>query len=190
MIYIGQTINVDRRWQAHKSFAKKPEQTGQYIHRAMAKYGIENFVYEVIACCKTQQDANETEDILISQYDSINKGYNLVRGGHVISGKDHPQYGKKQSAEWKAKKAVSSAWYLNAPRSKEIKQKISQSLMGHTFTPETLEKMSKAKIGKSPSNKGTKGIMKPNHTSFAKGKPSPNKGRKRVFNPDGTWSMR
>jgi GIY-YIG catalytic domain. len=51
-VYIGQSNNK-RRWSQHKYFAKHPEQTGQYIHNAMAKYGVENFIFEVIATCKT-----------------------------------------------------------------------------------------------------------------------------------------
>ena len=82
-VYIGQTINEKRRWRAHKSFAKNPEQTGQYIHRAMAKYGINNFIYEIIATCRTQEGADETEKQLIKQYDSRNpiKGYNVAPTG-------------------------------------------------------------------------------------------------------------
>lgn len=82
-VYIGQTVDDKKRWIAHKSYAKNPEKTGQYIHRAMAKYGIENFIFEVIASCKSQEDTDETESLLIIQYDSRNKerGYNLMVGG-------------------------------------------------------------------------------------------------------------
>src|ERR1035437_8468211 len=100
-VYIGQTVNEKRRWCAHKLFAKNPEKTGQYIHRAMSKYGIDNFTYEVIACCKNQEDTDETEIQLIEQCQSRNKkfGYNLAPGGGFIwqSGLPphmYPMYGK------------------------------------------------------------------------------------------------
>ena len=82
-VYIGQTVDNKKRWLQHKAYAKAPEKTGQYIHRAMAKYGIENFTFEIIATALTQEDTNETESILIKQYDSRNKdrGYNLMIGG-------------------------------------------------------------------------------------------------------------
>ena len=81
-VYIGQS-NSKRRWSQHKYFARHPEQTGQYIHYAMAKYGVDNFVFETIATCKTQEDTDEVESLLIIQYDSRNKnkGYNLRIGG-------------------------------------------------------------------------------------------------------------
>lgn len=105
--YIGQTVNDKTRWTAHKSFAKNAEKTGQYIHRAMAKYGVDNFTYEVIAVCLTQEDANEIESILITQYNCRNKqyGYNVMPGGKNISGPDHPNYGKIHSEETKQKRS-------------------------------------------------------------------------------------
>lgn len=82
-VYIGQSKDDKHRWRQHVYFSKNPEKTGQYIHRAMAKYGVENFIFEIIAICKTQEDANETESLLIKQYESRNKdfGYNLMTGG-------------------------------------------------------------------------------------------------------------
>jgi group I intron endonuclease len=82
-VYIGQTIDNKKRWMQHKAYAKRPDKTGQYIHRAMAKYGVENFSFEIIATCQTQEDADETESLLIIQYNSRSKdyGYNLMVGG-------------------------------------------------------------------------------------------------------------
>ncbi len=82
--YIGQTKDDKRRWKQHQYYANKLVKSSQYIHRAMKKYGIDKFEFEIIACCKTQKDANETEKILINQYDSRNKekGYNIEMGGN------------------------------------------------------------------------------------------------------------
>ena len=103
-VYIGQSNKETERWRQHKYFARNPEITGQYIHRAMAKHGIDNFTYEVIATCQTQENADELEIILIKQYDSCNKefGYNVAPGGdHVwnagLPKEQQPMYGKKQS---------------------------------------------------------------------------------------------
>ena len=84
-MYIGQTKNPNKRWKQHKSYAKKPEKTGQYIHRAMNKYGSDNFIFEIIAQCLTKENADIIEDILINQYDTRNKekGYNIAAGGKV-----------------------------------------------------------------------------------------------------------
>lgn len=118
-VYIGQTIDVHGRWRAHKSYAKNPEKTGQYIHRAMAKYGVENFMIEIIATCRTQENADETENLLIKQYNSRNDkyGYNLLIGGSYGGhseetkkkmseshmGEKNPNYGKSASEETRLK---------------------------------------------------------------------------------------
>lgn len=54
------------------------------INQAMKKYGIENFTFEVIACCLNQDDTNDTETLLVIQEEShvsLGKGYNVSNGG-------------------------------------------------------------------------------------------------------------
>ena len=52
------------------------------MYRAIKKYGIENFDFEVIEECSKEQ-LNDKEIYWISYYDSCNldKGYNLTKGG-------------------------------------------------------------------------------------------------------------
>ena len=122
-IYIGQTIDEKRRWQAHKSYAKNPERTGQYIHRAMAKYGVDSFIYEVIAICLTQQDTDETEIQLIKQYDSRNKefGYNIRPGGETMSEEE-----RKVLSEG----MMGNTYCLGNIETEEHKQNISKAMLG------------------------------------------------------------
>lgn len=83
-IYIGQSVDVVRRWYEHKRVATK-DHPNMLISCAIKKYGNDAFDFEVIACCKSWDDANETEMLLISQYDSLvdnNKGYNVSLGGY------------------------------------------------------------------------------------------------------------
>lgn len=121
-VYIGQSNKEKDRWRQHKYFGRNPEKTGQYIHRAMAKYGIENFIYEVIAMCKSEEDANEIETMLIKQYNSRDKqfGYNLAPGGETPWNLGLP---KEQNP------------LTGIPRSEETKQKISRGNMGKIMPP-------------------------------------------------------
>lgn len=82
-VYIGQAINIVKRWSNHRRayFLNKPTQA---IHFALIKYGLDNFEFEVIACCKSQDDANFLETELVTQYNSFisnNNGYNATYGG-------------------------------------------------------------------------------------------------------------
>lgn len=149
-VYIGQS-NSKRRWSQHQYFAKNPEQTKQYIHRAMAKYGVENFIFEEIASCLTQEDTDETESLLIKQYDSRNKnyGYNLAPGGNGVgSGSDNPNFGKKQSQGTIDKRVQK---LIGKKRTEEQKANLSKVLKALDktviYTPEVRQNMSEAHLG-------------------------------------------
>jgi len=151
-VYIGQTVNSGRRWSDHKWLSRrKPE---QYIHNAMNKYGIENFLFEVIAECKLPDDANESEKQLIVQYDSRNpeKGYNLAPGGETawntgLPTKQQPMYGKHHSENSRKKISESNIGKLN-PHSEEWKEKVSNALFGHEVSDKTKEKIKNKQINK------------------------------------------
>lgn len=163
-VYIGQSKDYIHRWDVHRYYSKYPEKTKQYIHRAMAKHGIDNFVFELLAMSKTKEDVNASEDILIIQYDSINNGYNLTigesYGGHSQATKDkirllfikrilagkHPALGTKRTPEQlntlsKARKDHPVVY------TDEIRRRMSESHIGNTDSEITKQKKSeKAKI--------------------------------------------
>lgn len=160
-VYIGQTADNKKRWSQHKAYAKHPEKTGQYIHRAMAKYGVENFIFEIIAACKTQEDTDEIESVLIEQYDSRNKehGYNLMiggsHGGHSeetkkkqsdatfkqIATQGHPAQGRVVTEE---EKELHRKARLENPieYTEELRKKMSEAHMGYKATEEARKKQS------------------------------------------------
>jgi hypothetical protein len=114
-VYIGQTVQPDKRWYQHRSDAANPV---MIISRAIKKYGANAFEFEIIAGCKTWDDTNDAETLLVQQYNcQVPNGYNVAPGG------------------------------LNAPKSEEWKQKVSQSLMGHEVTAEARDKISKSHMG-------------------------------------------
>lgn len=83
--YIGQSIDIARRWKEHKYNAFH-ENTSEYdspLHRAMRKYGLENFELSVIENCK-QAELDEKEIQWIKTYQSLTseQGYNLSPGGN------------------------------------------------------------------------------------------------------------
>ena len=86
-VYIGQSVDIGRRW--HEHMAAKDD---IYFHKAIQKYGVENFEWEVIEKCK-KKDLDEREIYWIEYYDSFNKGYNCTKGGEGVSdGEDHPRW--------------------------------------------------------------------------------------------------
>lgn len=80
--YIGQSRNIEKRWQAHrtKSFQENDHSYNTPFYRAIRKYGIDNFTFEIIEECKISE-LNEKEKYWIQKYDTFFNGYNLTLGG-------------------------------------------------------------------------------------------------------------
>lgn len=74
-MYIGQSIDIYDRWDKHK--ARYDDCT---IHRALAKYGIENFDFSIIEEC-SKNELDDREIYWIAYYDSFYNGYNETSGG-------------------------------------------------------------------------------------------------------------
>lgn len=116
--YIGQTVNEKARYNEHRRTNGKLS----VFHKAIKKYGFENFTYKVLfrIHCNNEQDLKNTlnikEIISIRFFKSFahENGYNLTKGGEgslgiIISeerrklmsermrGKNHPMYGKHHS---------------------------------------------------------------------------------------------
>jgi len=165
-VYIGQTNNPKRRWQAHKNAANKnkPE---QIVQRALIKHGLNNFIFEVIATCKTWDDANNTETILVEQYNSlIPNGYNVSRGGynapkseefkkmmrnwHASLSDEEKEKRRKMHSE-SIKKLIETKGHpgLGTKRTPEHCERMRQLRLANPidYTPEKRKKMSEAHIG-------------------------------------------
>lgn len=84
-VYIGQSVNIAQRWKAHRTrpYQIHCEQYEHPLYRAIRKYGLDQFTFEVIEECKPEE-LNEKEIAWIQFYDATNnlKGYNLSSGGY------------------------------------------------------------------------------------------------------------
>jgi len=84
--YIGQSKNIKRRWNNEKS-ASSDVTSKSYnypLSRAFRKYGIQNFTFEVIEECSTD-DLNERENYWINK---LKPEYNQTSGGdYQVHGK-------------------------------------------------------------------------------------------------------
>lgn len=80
--YVGQSIDIEKRWKDHIRDSKKSEYT---IHKAIRKYGVENFEFSVLEECPVDK-LDEREIYWISELDTYNNGYNMTLGGegHIL----------------------------------------------------------------------------------------------------------
>ena len=80
-IYIGKSSDIEKRWKEHIRHSKSEHSRRKSpIHKAINKYGKENFTIELIEEVEATK-LDEREVYWISFYDSYNKGYNCTKGG-------------------------------------------------------------------------------------------------------------
>lgn len=81
-VYIGQTVgSIEHRFKEHKNAAKRG--CDYKFHRAIRKYGVENFIIEQVEECNNNL-LDDREIYWIKYYDSYHKGYNSTKGGNGL----------------------------------------------------------------------------------------------------------
>lgn len=82
-IYIGQTSNFEKRKKRHQYVAKTSPTA---FHKALVKYGFDNFKWEILAECDTRAQANSLEKRFIREHGGISNPavYNETEGGHTF----------------------------------------------------------------------------------------------------------
>lgn len=88
-VYVGKTNHPVQRWYRHRQSALGKAISKFYVHKAMAKYGIENFSFTVFQSFENQKDSLLAETYWIKFFKSKDKqfGYNLTDGGEGCAGR-------------------------------------------------------------------------------------------------------
>jgi group I intron endonuclease len=135
-IYIGRSLDIEKRWKQHKN-----PSTDYLINRAIKKYGVDNFTFEIIEEINNDNLLSDREVYWIHFYDSTDplNGYNISKGGDAFfEGKHHTKESKlkiKESMPIRTGKnnpmfGVSAYKDKTAEDIKEIGKKISDKLKG------------------------------------------------------------
>lgn len=148
-LYIGQTTKtIEERWRAHINCARCKSQ--QYIHRAMRRYGVENFVMVPLIIVATQYELDCYEIKCIEQFKTYlpEIGYNLSFGGRFgakhteetrvkIGQSNIGKHSKPNSKETRERKRLARLGSKNPMfgkrRSQELKDKLRESMLGNTI---------------------------------------------------------
>lgn len=118
-VYIGQSVDIEKRWKMHKGlYGSKSNK----LKRSLIKYGISEHLFEVIEECSVEQ-IYEREIYWIEFYNSVEKGLNILEGGQGVKMTESI---KKKISE----KKKNHICYHDSERG----EKISQSLMGRKNT--------------------------------------------------------
>jgi group I intron endonuclease len=150
--YIGQSIDIHRRWNnSYKRLACK-EQTKLYY--ALDKYGYDDFDKIILETCSDDSIVLcEKENYWMKHHNAIENGYNIREAG--ARGKMSDESKRKMSLSQRGK--IMPKWSSEArakrmankkPMTEEHKMKISNSKKGYIFTEEHKAKISAARLGK------------------------------------------
>ena len=105
-VYIGQTIHsLEYRKSGHERDARCEKKTTVMFHNALLKYGYDNFNWEVLKECTSQEELDYYEDFYIKEFDTLNKekGYNLKSGeklGVVFTDEVKTKIGETTKLKW------------------------------------------------------------------------------------------
>lgn len=111
-IYIGQSTNIHKRYIQHIYDSKHRPEKSTGIDKAIAKYGIENFEFEIIEECPVEQ-LNDREKYWIEYYNSYHQGYNCSLGGDSLKGAEHPRAILTEEEVWE----IREMYKMHIPRS-------------------------------------------------------------------------
>ncbi len=143
-IYIGQSTNINRRWQEHKRLSFKFETK---LKNSLVKYGIDNHIFDIIEECEIGK-LNDRESHWQDYYNSVHKGLNCFRTkSSDKSGYLCEESRKKISKSRKANPNVNDK-LKGIPLSEEHKLKIGLGNKGKTKTEEAKQKISIHRKGK------------------------------------------
>ena len=206
--YIGQTTDEKNRRRVFLNLNCR--YGGSKIERARKKYRPENFEYTVLMKVtgddpeEVKQYLNTLESGFIKMYDSLKNGYNSSEGGDGTVGYHHSEDTKEHLRVVN----IGNKYSLGHKRSNETKKKISKALKGIHRSEESKRKNSESHKGQTAWNKGLIGWTKKKKISdesreiyrlaakkrgiteeTRKKINESNRGRHRVYNPDGSYRM-
>lgn len=131
-VYVGQTNKTLEKRKRHHSYSANTKNSPFAFHRAIRKYGLDGFYWEVIDTCNDKATADILEQQYIQQFNSINCGYNMTKGGGGIVGFRHSDLTKKKMSV--AQQGINShafgkvGYRRGITMSREQKIKISRAL--------------------------------------------------------------
>ena len=113
-LYIGQSVNIRRRWTGHKRCLRNGNHENTYLQHSWDKYGESAFEFKVLEYCSIDQ-LDERERYYINLFHTTERdyGYNLRSGG------------QNGGSKW----------------TEEMCQKFSEKLMGHDVSDITRQRI-------------------------------------------------
>lgn len=142
--YIGLSINIEKRWQAHKerSLNENNKEYDKVLYKAFRKYGIDNFKFEILEECKPEE-LKSKEIYWIQYYDTFHNGYNATPGGDLVDthGEKHPKHKLTEQDVIEIRKLWASKTISTREMYYEYQNKIEKTGFKKIYTWQTWKKI-------------------------------------------------
>ena len=149
-VYVGSSVDITKRWQAHVNLLKANKHSNAHLQRAWLRDGQETFEFSIIELCP-EGALIVREVVWVEYHGSLNpdKGYNLEypdRRGHSEETKQKISASRTGNPKCLGKKP--SGFH----HSEETKRKISESrkgkCLGHAVSDDARRRIGEARRGK------------------------------------------
>jgi group I intron endonuclease len=130
-VYIGQSVNIEKRWRVHKTLLKLNKHHCQFLQRVSHKYGSSSLQFNILEVCS----ASELDNLETQVWEGYEaRGFTMMNSkpeGGVLRGENHHRFGGTHTEEARAKM-------------REAKLGENHPFFGKTHTDEAKKKMSKS----------------------------------------------
>lgn len=165
--YIGQSINISKRWKEHKRSFLYGKTHSTVLQKAFIKYGIENFKFEVLEECPVE-NLDDREVFYIA---TLKPKYNMNFGGsgnagHVVAEETREILRRKGREQWDS--------YDTERKNQIIKNQLKGPKVGSHRSEETKKLLSEKTRDYFRRNNGMSQEQKEKISESLKGKKRPN----------------
>lgn len=140
--YIGSAVNIAQRFRTHKSALKNGKHGNSHLQNAVAKYGLDAFLFEILEEVSVELLIEREQFYLDSEQPEYNvcpiAGNTLGRKASAETRRRQSAYhtanphflGRKHSEETRQKIRAARAKQVMQPRSQEFKERARAALLG------------------------------------------------------------
>jgi len=121
--YVGQSLNIPKRWQAHK------DRKTSHISKAICKYGTAAFEFTVICQC-LPSELNALEKFWVDELKALTEGFNKRTGGDQprLSQESRDKISRASKARWASNHEALASILREAVTRDDVRLKVSNSL--------------------------------------------------------------
>lgn len=133
MKYIGQSVNIRKRWQEHKRELNKGTHHNDHLQNAWTLYGSKNFLFTVLELCdKESLDTLEKRWVETLKTMDRKCGYNIGTPGNCcMLHRHHTLSSRKKMSEWRKLHTIGKDnGFYGKKHTKSTLDKISKKLKG------------------------------------------------------------